>query len=165
MVKPKVPAMVSAPPGTPGRLEERIVWSKCPIPTVNGNAPGPGDVSTNEPVAAALASPTISADTGVVALRPVTPRTKDSAAPEQVVVALQVIVPDALASEPVKPKVKPVIVNGFDGTAAAVNVRIDAAEAVTVPNRMHVRSAAALVNLFPLFMSVSTFLYAVYLNV
>src|ERR1019366_8996262 len=164
MVRSRLPAMASAP--TAGRLEEKIVLSNGftqvvpAVQIVNGMFADTGDVSANDPndVKGAVAVPLISANTGVDAVRPLTPRVKSIASPVQVVGELQVIVPETLANEPVKPTVKPVIVNGDDGAATAVNDRIDAAEAVIVPNRMHARSATAFVNLLPLFITTPTFL-------
>jgi hypothetical protein len=144
IVKFIVPPITSDPPGTPGKFEERIMVSNGPFPILKGRVAEVGVVSTNAPAASALASPTISADTGVVALSPVTPRAKVSAAPLQVTSELQVMVPETLASEPVKPVVRVLMLKGDAGVAAAVKEEIEAAEAVMVPSRMQAKTAAAL---------------------
>jgi hypothetical protein len=141
IVRSRRPPIAREP--TAGRLEEKTVWSNAPLATVKGMVAESGDVSTNEPLAAALASPTISADTGVDALRPVTPRLNTSAAPVHVVSEVQVTVPDTMASEPVKLSVKPVTEKGVEGAADAVNEEIVPAEAVIVPNSMHAKTVPA----------------------
>jgi len=118
---------------TAGRLDEKMDLSKEPVPTVNGTLAEIGEVSTNRPEALAVASPTISAETAVDAVRPVMPRLKDIADPEHVVSELQVTVPDTIASVPLKLWVKPLTVKGVDGAAAAVNEEIVPAEALMVP--------------------------------
>ena len=129
---------------TAGRLDEKMVLSKEPALTVNGMLAASGEVSTNRPEAFAVASPTISAETGVDAVSPVTPTLKDIADPVHVVSELQVTVPETMASPPVKLWVKPLTVNGVEGEAAAVNEEMVPAEALRVPNKMHAKTAVVL---------------------
>ena len=152
---------------TNGRLEEKRVLSNGftqvvpAVQIVNGMVADVGDVSTNDPsdVKGAVAVPLISANTGVAAVTPLTISVKSIASPVQVAPELHVIVPETVANEPVAPCVKSVIVNGDVVGTVTVNEEIVDADAAIVPNRMHARSAAALVNLFPLFMFCRTFLY------
>jgi len=142
MVRLRLPVTNSEP--TAGRLDENMVVSKGPAATVNGTLAETGVVSTKRPEAFAVASPTISAETGVDAVRPVMPTLKEIADPVHVVSALQVTVPDTLASEPLKVVVKAPTLNDDAGVATAVKEEMVPAEAVMLPNKMHAKAAVAL---------------------